>query len=76
MRTERNSSTDYIASLDFSFQSKGVRDLLRREGIPFVDEQAPAVTLVPVWRSAPAAAAARGSRPGPTSGRGSISRMH
>jgi hypothetical protein len=52
VRSERNSTTDYIASLDFSFQSKAVRDLLRREGIPFTDEQAPAVVLVPVWRSA------------------------
>ena len=42
VRSERNSSTEYIASLDFSFQSKAVRDLLRREGIPFTDEQAPA----------------------------------
>ena len=51
VRSERNSSTDYIASLDFSFQSKAVRDLLRREGIPFTDEQAPALTVVPVWRA-------------------------
>jgi hypothetical protein len=56
VRSERNSSTDYIASLDFSFQSKAVRDLLRREGIPFMDEQAPTLTLVPLWRS-PASAA-------------------
>src|SRR5262249_6404552 len=28
VRSERNSSTDYIASLDFTFQAKGVRDLL------------------------------------------------
>jgi Uncharacterized protein conserved in bacteria (DUF2066) len=53
VRNERNSSTDYIASFDFSFQSKAVRDLLRREGIPFVDEQAPPVTLIVLWRSAP-----------------------
>jgi Uncharacterized protein conserved in bacteria (DUF2066) len=52
VRSERNSSTDYIASLDFTFQSKGVRDLLRREGIPFTDEQAPALTVVPIWRGA------------------------
>jgi hypothetical protein len=51
VRSERNSSTDYIASLDFTFQSKGVRDLLRREGIPFTDEQAPALTVVPIWRA-------------------------
>ena len=54
IRAERNSSTEYIASFDFSFQAKGVRDLLRREGIPFTDDQAPLVTLVPVWRSAAA----------------------
>jgi hypothetical protein len=56
VRSERNSSTDYIANLDFSFQSKAVRDLLRREGIPFMDEQAPAVTLVPLWRAEASAA--------------------
>ncbi len=52
VRSERNSRTDYIATFDFAFQAKSVRDLLRREGIPFVDEQAPVVTLVPVWRGA------------------------
>jgi hypothetical protein len=51
VRSERNSSTDYIASLDFAFQAKGVRDLLRREGIPFVEEQAPVLTVIPLWRS-------------------------
>ncbi len=53
VRNERNSATEYIASFDFSFQSKGVRDLLRREGIPFVDDQAPLLTVIPLWRSAP-----------------------
>jgi hypothetical protein len=33
-----------------------VRDLLRREGIPFMDEQAPALTLVPLWRAEASAA--------------------
>jgi Uncharacterized protein conserved in bacteria (DUF2066) len=51
VRSERNSSTDYIASLDFTFQAKGVRELLRREGIPFMEEQAPVLTLIPLWRS-------------------------
>jgi hypothetical protein len=54
VRSERNSSTEYIASFDFSFNAKSVRDLLRREGIPFTDDQAPKVTLVPLWRSAAA----------------------
>jgi hypothetical protein len=53
VRAERNSSTEYIAAFDFSFSPKGVRDLLRREGISFTDEQATPITLVPVWRSAP-----------------------
>lgn len=53
VRSERNSATEYIANLDFSFQSKTVRDLLRREGIPFSDEQAPAITVIPVWRDGP-----------------------
>src|SRR5262245_3085479 len=51
VRSERNSSTDYIASLDFAFEAKGVRDLLRREGIPFTEEQAPQLTVVALWRS-------------------------
>jgi hypothetical protein len=55
VRSERNSTTDYIANLDFSFQAQAVRDLLRREGIPFTDEQAPALTLIPIWRPAPGA---------------------
>ncbi len=48
VRSERNSSTRYIASLDFAFRAQGVRDLLNREGVPFVDSQAPKVLLVPV----------------------------
>ena len=48
MRSERNSATDYIANLDFSFQADSVRSALSREGIPFVDEQAPVVTIVTV----------------------------
>lgn len=50
VRSERNSSTRYIATLDFSFRAKGVRDMLHRQGVPFVDTQAPKVLLVPVLR--------------------------
>ena len=56
VRSERNSATDYVANLDFAFQAKGVRDLLRREGIPFTDEQAPDLTVIPVWRTGASAA--------------------
>lgn len=48
VRSERNSSTRYIASLDFAFEPGAVRDLLRREGIPFVDVQSPQITIVPL----------------------------
>lgn len=50
VRSERNSSTDYIASLDFNFYAPAVRALLQREGIPFIDDQAASVTIVPVLR--------------------------
>lgn len=48
IRSESNSSTRYIASLDFSFQADAVRSLLSREGVPFIEEQAPRMVLVPV----------------------------
>ncbi|RUP07627.1 DUF2066 domain-containing protein [Hyphomicrobium sp.] len=48
VRSERNSATDYIASLDFSFQADAVRSALSRQGIPFVDQQAPPVTVLTV----------------------------
>ena len=51
VRSERTSETQYIANLDFSFYPQAVRDLLRREGIPFVDTQAPEIVLVPVYIS-------------------------
>ena len=54
VRSERNSSTQYIANLDFAFQPSAVRTLLQREGIPFVDLPAPAVVLVPVYAAPPA----------------------
>ncbi len=52
VRSERNSSTRYIASLDFSFRADSVRTVLQQEGIPFVEEQAREVIIVPVVRNA------------------------
>ena len=52
VRSERNSSTRYIASLDFSFRADSVRAVLQQEGIPFVEEQAREVIVVPVVREA------------------------
>jgi hypothetical protein len=50
VRSERNSTTEYIASLDFSFQPEAVRAALQKEGIPFVEAQAEPVTIVPIIR--------------------------
>lgn len=49
VRSERNSATQYIASYDFSFQPAAVQQLLDTQGIPYVDKQAPRITLVPVY---------------------------
>ncbi|MFT3732259.1 MAG: DUF2066 domain-containing protein [Hyphomicrobium sp.] len=48
VRSERNSSTAYYASLDYSFDPDAIRSLLSSQGIPFVDQQAPPLTVVTV----------------------------
>ncbi len=58
VRSERNSSTEYIASLDFQFQAEAVRNVLRREGVPYIEMQAPLVVVVPVIRDTAAAGTA------------------
>jgi hypothetical protein len=66
VRSERNSPTTYIAALDFSFSAKAVRDLLRREGIPYIEAQAPPTAVAPIYvapaGSSGALAAAQGAR--------------
>jgi hypothetical protein len=68
VRSESTSATQYIASLDFTFQPQPIRDLLRREGIPLVDEQSPRIVLLPVY-VAPAGQAA--ATAGPSAAQGS-----
>ena len=48
VRSERNSRTRYIANLDFSFRADSVRGILQQEGIPFVEEQAREIIIVPI----------------------------
>lgn len=50
IRSEQNSGTRYIASLDFNFEPNSVRQLLQQEGVSFVDKQAEPIVLVPVLR--------------------------
>lgn len=52
VRSERNSTTEYIASLDFAFRADAVRNLLRREAVPFIEDQAREVVLVAAVRDA------------------------
>lgn len=51
VRSERNSSTEYIASYDFSFQPAAIQRLLEAQGIPYVDKQAPRIVVVPIYRA-------------------------
>jgi Uncharacterized protein conserved in bacteria (DUF2066) len=51
VKSERNSTTDYLANLDFIFQPQAVRALLQREGLKFVDAQAPLLVVVPIWKA-------------------------
>ncbi|MBS0242429.1 MAG: DUF2066 domain-containing protein [Proteobacteria bacterium] len=55
IRSERNSSTDYIATYDFAFSPEPVRRLLERENIPYLDRQAPQIVVVPAYRIPPEA---------------------
>ncbi len=52
VRREKNSRTEYFASLDFLFQPNAVQALLRENGISFIDAQAPQIVVVPVFLSA------------------------
>ena len=57
VKSEQNSGTRYVASLDFAFSPKAIRDTLRQYSIPHVEKQAPGATLVAIY-SPPAAGTA------------------
>lgn len=48
VQDERNSKTEYLATMDFQFSEDAVKQLLASNGIPFYDRQGPEVTLVPI----------------------------
>ena len=60
VRSEQNSPTEYVATLDFGFRPNAIQQLLQQNGLPFLDKQAPLLTVIPVYASAPGA-------PGPVS---------
>ena len=52
VRSERNSSTRYIALLDYNFSRKKLQTLLVKKGVPFFDTRSQKQVLMPVFRSA------------------------
>ncbi len=48
VQNEKNSSTEYLATMDFKFSAKGVKTLLRKNHIPYWDKQAEEVLIIPV----------------------------
>ncbi len=49
VRSEQNSATRYIATLDYRFRAAQVRSFLQKHGIAFTEVQAPPVTVLPVY---------------------------
>ena len=48
IRSEQYSTTRYIASLDVSFNSQGVKQLLQSYGVGFSEARAPSISLLPI----------------------------
>jgi len=49
VRSEQNSPTEYVATLDFGFRAGAVQQLLQQNSLPFLDKQAPLLTVIPVY---------------------------
>ena len=49
VRSEQNSPTEYVASLDFGFRAGAVRQLLASQGLPYLDKPAPVLTIIPAF---------------------------
>ncbi|MEO0729402.1 MAG: hypothetical protein AAFY64_03360 [Pseudomonadota bacterium] len=63
VRSERNSSTEYVADVDFRFQKDAVRRLLKANNLPFVDTAAGMTTLLPIYKAPSSAGAAKRTSP-------------
>lgn len=48
VRAERNSSTQYLATLDFSFQANAVKEMLNRSNLVYTADRSPEVSVLPV----------------------------
>lgn len=61
VRRESNSTTRYIATLDFSFEPGAVRGILNQFGLPYAEQQAAPLVVMPVLTDAGAARPATGN---------------
>lgn len=48
VRSESNSRTRYLATLDYSFSPEAVRNMLQEQNLPFVEDRAPQLVIVPL----------------------------
>ena len=70
IRKEENSTTRYLATLDVSVSERAIKQLLQDQGLPFSEERAPSISILPLviaggaWRAKEQRA---GGRPGTTS---------
>jgi len=48
IRKEQNSTTRYIAILDVSVNEQGIKQLLQDQGIPYGEERAPSISILPL----------------------------
>lgn len=49
VRRERNSTTQYLATLDYVFSPNAIRQFLTGHEIPYSDAQAPRIAVIPVF---------------------------
>lgn len=63
VQNERNSSTEYLANMDFRFSEKGVKALLRQNNISYYDRQGDPLVIVPVVDASLMEAVAGKSKP-------------
>jgi Uncharacterized protein conserved in bacteria (DUF2066) len=48
LRSEQNSTTRYIATLDVSVNERGIKKLLEDQAIPYSDARAPSISILPL----------------------------
>ncbi|HEU4476492.1 MAG TPA: DUF2066 domain-containing protein [Methyloceanibacter sp.] len=48
IRSEQNSTTRYIATLDVSVSEQGIKQLLHDYGVPYSEERAPSISILPI----------------------------